>query len=354
MRQDLGIKTIMSGEIEPYRRPEPTEHTARDFELSDGAKRLVLEGLNENTYRAYQKQWAPFVDWCQRDGRVALPATAATLTEYITHLIQNGGPHSTTLSPASISQAISAIRHVHTGYGYPEQPPITAALSALKAYRKQCAANGKRPRKAMPILLDALQDMVATCDPNTTVGIRDRAVLVISWGLMSRRSEVAALWDHDVRETPDGLEVYIAISKTDKDAKGEEVAIPKSEPPEGKQSDTDPVLAVRAWRDTLAAHGITGGKLFRSIDRHGNIRDSIGPDGVNRIVKKATEAAGLHRSDQYSAHGLRAGGATQAYKNGALLGSITRQGRWSERSATVLGYIRGVDKWADNPMKGML
>ncbi|WP_063819472.1 hypothetical protein [Herbidospora cretacea] len=69
--------------------------------------------------------------------------------------------------------------------------------------------------------------MIDACDLTTVTGLRDRLLLVLGLALMGRRSELVALHRADVREVPDGLEVRIATSKTDKDSAGQTVAIPR-------------------------------------------------------------------------------------------------------------------------------
>lgn len=338
----------MTGALEPYQPAAPVVvhraggvvHSDTDFAVSEETQQLILDGIPDNTRDAYTKQWKIFSDWCAEVGRVDLPATPETLAEFVQFRASAGK------SPATISQAISAVRTIHRRAGFKDQPDIEGATAALKGHRIRWSDAGNRTKKATPILVDALRDLVGTCDVATLVGVRNRAVLVLGWALMARRSEVAALMAHDVRETTEGLLVYIAKSKTDKQAKGEEVAIAA-----GKHPGTDPVRVVRAWRDALAVAGVSGGRLFRSIDKHGNIRDTFGPAAVGRIVKEAAEQAGLPQAELATFHGLRAGGATDAYKNGAPISSIAKHGRWAENSPVVLGYIRGVDKWNDNPMR---
>lgn len=64
------------------------------------------------------------------------------------------------------------------------------------------------------------------------------------------------------------------------------------------------------------------------------------------------DCAGL--DGQFTAHSLRAGGATIAYMNGAPIATICQMGRWKPGSPVVLGYIRAVDQWKDNPFRGVL
>lgn len=169
---------------------------------------------------------------------------------------------------------------------------------------------------------------------------------MLGLAMMGRRSELVALSLDDVRETAEGLEITVRMSKTDQDAEGAEVALPYGQHPE-----TCPVRVVRAWRDALAEQGITSGRLLRSMTRHGRVGASMSTDAVADVVRERAVAAGLPHARDYSAHSLRAGGATSAYKAGAPVSVIAAHGRWAEGSPVVLGYVRAVDRWKDNPMR---
>jgi site-specific recombinase XerD len=190
--------------------------------------------------------------------------------------------------------------------------------------------------------------MVETTDPSTTIGVRDRFLVVLGFAMMSRRSELSALHLSDVTETDDGLEVLIRASKTDQDAIGATVAVPY-----GSHAGTCPVRLYRAWRDELKEHGVTDGRLFRSITRHGRIGASMSVDGIGDVVRALAVRAELPNAQAYSAHSLRAGGATSAYKAGAPVAVIARHGRWSPTSPVVHSYVRAEDRWRDNPMTGL-
>jgi integrase len=142
--------------------------------------------------------------------------------------------------------------------------------------------------------------------------------------------------------------VLIRASKTDQDARGVVVAIPP-----GQHADTDPVRLVRAWRALLAEHGHTSGRLLRSVSRHGRIGASLSTNAVADLVRAAAERAGLPHPHTYSAHSLRAGGATAAYRAGAPVSTIAAHGRWAPGSPVVLSYVRAVDRWRDNALIGI-
>jgi site-specific recombinase XerD len=326
----------LTGEI--VRRDAATPvHTERDAHLSDRARQRMAGGVAPNTRQAYSRQWTKFTTWCESDDRVPLPATPETLTEYVTGLVESG------FSASTIHQAMAAIRTMHRTAGYRGQPDTEAALLVLRDYRR---TSKRRPRKATPITIERLREMVATCDASP-LGRRDHTLLVFGWALYGRRSELHALELDEVTETERGLVVLVSASKTDQDAEGEEVAIPY-----GQRLETCPVRQVRAWRELLAEHEITTGRLFRSVTRHGSIGSSLSGVAVDSIVKVRARIAGLPHPESYSAHSLRAGGATASYKGGAPMSVITRHGRWAEGSPTPHGYIGVEDQWRDNPLAG--
>ncbi|MEU7864346.1 tyrosine-type recombinase/integrase [Nonomuraea sp. NPDC049141] len=336
--------------------PLPIPANAADSELTDAARARVAGGFAANTSRAYQRDWETFAAWCAAYGRRPLPATPDTVTEYVTHLAATPTRKGTLPAPSTIERALACIQSRHKKAGL--QLNAEFARLALRGYRKERSSAGQRTRKAPPAELTVLRALVDTTDPAAPVGLRDRVVLVLGFALMGRRSELAALDIADLAITEDGLEVTIRRSKTDQDAIGEVVPVPYGSHPE-----TCPVRVVRTWLADLETHGVTDGPLLRAIDRHGRLSGTPGAtmrgtgrmsgDGLNQIVRRAAERAGLKDAHTYTAHSLRAGGATAAAKAGASVSAIARHGRWSEKSPVVHGYIRAVDKWRDNPMRGV-
>ncbi|MGI5493868.1 site-specific integrase [Microtetraspora malaysiensis] len=330
--------------IEPTGRPPAVlGHAPTDLAVSESTRARIRDGVAANTRRAYGRQWQMFTDWCHAVGRCPLPATAETLAEYVNALCDRDQ------APASIEQAIAAVRTMHRHAGHKGHPDTEAARIALRGYRRERVADGKRnQRQALPVIIETLRGMVRVCDLSTTIGVRDRLVLVLGLALMGRRSELVALDIADVREVPDGLEITIRTSKTDKDSRGEVVAIPR-----GSHPLTDPVKVLRDWRAVLRKEGITSGRLLRSVSRYGHIRESLGAGAVTDVVRKLAVAADVPNADQYTAHSLRAGGATVAYAAGVPVSVIARHGRWAPNSPVLLSYIRAVDMWKDNAMRNV-
>lgn len=331
--------------------PSNTVHTERDHELDDDTRQAIEDSIPDNTRRAYGRQWEAFTNWCDGEGRVPLPATAKTLARYVHHLTTTPSERTgRTPAPSSIEQAIAVIRVAHRTAGYRDQPETVAALRVLKGYKKARAESGTRKRKAPAINLARLRLLIADCDPTTLAGLRDRVILILGFTMMARRSELAGLHIEDVNEDDEGdLTILIRSSKTDQEGDGVEVIVPR-----GVHNETDPVRVVRAYKEALAERGITAGRLLRAINQWDYIiHDAMSGDAINEMVQR--RAARVLPDDNlvYTAHGFRAGGAGEAYKNKAPLSAIRNQGRWAEGSPQVLEYIRVVDARKENPMRGI-
>lgn len=330
-------------------------YTDADYSVSDGAAQRLIRSVPANTARGYKHDWDDFAAWCAAQGRTPLPATSQTLLEYVNYLIEDSDYD----APKSIERAIGCIRSRHRRSGHKGQPDSEAALNVLRDYKREWADLGNRVRQATPVTVPALRAMVATCDLESAAGVRDRALLLIGFAIMGRESEVSQLDIADLREDGDkGMTVFIRYSKTDQEAKGAKVQVPY-----GDHEGTCPVRAWRDWLSVLAGRGIVTGALFRPIDRHGRIGGEpdaagrfaarlTGPS-VSQVVTRRARLAGLSSPEGYSGHSLRAGGATAAYAAGAPVSEIAKHGRWRENSPVVLGYIRAVDGWKNNPMKGI-
>ena len=327
------------------------DQSSVDLSVSPDTARRIRDAVPASTRRAYAHDRAQYDAWCSATGRVAVPATAQTFAEYVSHLA------GLDRAPKSIERALGAIRTQHRASGF-EPPDRTAALLVLREHRKARARVGIQQRKATPLLLDGLRSLVETCDPATPAGIRNRALIVLGFAMMARRSELVGLDIDDLGDVDDGMNVLIQWSKTDQDAVGHVLTVLSGSFPQ-----SCPVRLVRAWRELLASRGQESGPLFRPIDRHGRIFGEPKAAGASRtgrmsgysvsiILRSAARQAGVS-TEALSAHSLRSGAATEAYRAGAGALSIARHGRWKDGSPVPLGYIRTVDKWRENPMTGI-
>ncbi|GAA3443265.1 tyrosine-type recombinase/integrase [Planomonospora venezuelensis] len=335
-------------------------HSAADLTLSPFTRVAVIAGVPGSTRRAYASDWETFSVWCESVGRVALPATAQTVTEYVAHLTvtpsaKTGRP----LAPSSIERSLAAIRTRHNAADV-EPPQTKAARKVLSGYRERLALTkdpAAKTRKADAAEPDALRTMLETLDRTTLAGKRDAVALLLGYACAARISELVALDIVDVRETADGLLVTVYRRKIKKFT---EVAIPY-----GRIPATCPVRAVRALLGAMGEAGRTSGPLLVRIDRHGRIAPPMtrkgkvigDPQGrmtaeaVAEIVGRIAASAGLE--GRWTGHSLRRGFATAARRAGATLERIGRHGGWADGSTALLGYLEEGDRWTDNPVTGL-
>ncbi len=318
---------------------ETTALVSADRVISDSTRDRIDRSVPPNTGRAYERQQRLFREWCEARGRTALPATPETLTEFVNHLCDDN------LAPASIQQAVSAVRTMHALSGYKGEPGTEGVGRVMLTYKRDRSANGERQRQAPPIDYKKLREIVAAIPVHTLRGKRDAAILVLGYSMFARRSELSGLHLSDVREVEHGLEVFIRRAKTDKTGEGQDAKLLRQ-----NHADVDPVLVWRRWVDALAAKGVTDGRLLRKIDRHGNLGDAISDHTINRVVKAAALAAGFRDPDSFSGHSLRAGAATEAHARGAQPQAICRAGRWIDGSTSAAKYARAGDEWAHHPL----
>ena len=345
-----------------------------DFEVPDETAMLIREAVPENTATAYRSRWQSFETWCARAGRVPVPATAQTVAAYLTCLAAGRGLKATT-----VDAHLTAIRAVHRGAGAAVPDGLTARKVVVAAQRREAARDGRYgPRRAVPVMASGLPAIAAACDTATAAGLRDRAVVLLGFALLARRSELAALSLSDVELASEGLAVTIRSSKTDQAARGVTRRIHYA-----ANEAVCPVRAVLAWTAFLAASGITAGPLFTRVDRWGNLGAGAGgrhgrprdgrlrPQAVGEIIASLCESAvpasagpgavaagpdavaGERRG--YSGHSLRRGGATSMLKAGAQPLNVSRHGRWTDGSRSFSGYVEEATGFGDaNPTQGLL
>jgi integrase len=198
---------------------------------------------------------------------------------------------------------------------------------------------GMAPDQKAPTMPPDLRRMVVSCSGETLAGRRDRALLLFGFAGGFRRSELVGLDVEDIEETPDGLRVSVARSKTDQEGVGRNVGISWGQHPE-----TCPVRALRAWREKT---GIVAGPVFRAVNRHDQMRNGrLTDQSVARIVKRAAERAGLDPA-KYAGHSLRAGLAAAAAAGGAPERAIMKQ--TGHRSVEMVRrYIRSGSLFHEN------
>lgn len=297
-------------------------------DLVGQAHTYAAANRSQRTKAAYASDWADFAGWAAEHGLVPLPADPAVVALYLTE-------RADTLAVSTLERRMAAIsvRHQNDGLDSPTQhAAVRAVLTGIRRTR------GTASRQVSPASIGEIRRMIAHL-PATTIGIRDKALLLVGFAGALRRSELVALNVGDLKDRDEGIRVTLRKSKTDQERKGREVALPYGTDPQ-----TCPVTALRAWLDLAE---ITRGAIFRSVDRHGTISPTrLSDRAVANIVKRAAEGAGLDPAE-FSGHSLRAGFATTAAAAGANERQIANQ--TGHTSMEVLRrYIRHGSLFTDN------
>jgi site-specific recombinase XerC len=333
---------------------DPDLRAAVDYALASKAP---------GTLRAYDADWRHFAAWCDRRGATALPAAPATVAAYLAaHARGSGGVRRLRLT--TLQRRLAAIGAYHSAGRRPNPVKTPEVQATWHGIRRE---HGWSQDAAAPAVTEVLRRLLATCDTRRYIGLRDRAMLLIGFAALLRRSELVALDVTDLMLVPDGLEVHVGRTRSRAGPRGDDVrAVPY-----GRHAETCPVKAWLAWRD---AAGLTEGPAFRPV--HPRLRISVPDDGaagaaraaarrraaiqaaprltdlaVYRAVQTAARRANLAAPRKYRGHSLRAGAAVQA----APLTSdaeLAAAGGWATTDA-VRRYTAGSRIW-DNPVAGRL
>lgn len=288
-----------------------------------------------STLRAYAHDWQRFRTWCDENRLIPLPASPQTIILYSTDLTKNQGKRWNTLS-----RRLAAISQLHQQAGFPTPTRTWAVEQFLAGLRREL---GIAPDRKRPVLVGDLREILKQT-PDSLLGQRDRALLLLGFSGAFRRSELVALDVEDLAEVREGLVVNLRRSKTDQAGEGRKVGIPQ-----GGEEATCPVRAVREWR---ARAGLTSGPLFRVMNRHGRVLDQrLSGEGVAIVIKRYAGKLGWDPT-QFAGHSLRAGLATSAAAAGKSERAIMNQ--TGHRSvSTVRRYIRDGNLFRENAAGGL-
>jgi len=263
--------------------------------IQQAADALAMASLSPATLRAYRSDWSAFTTWCAGHAIAPIPARPETVAAWVSARMAAGK------KAASISRSVAAISCAHEVAGLDGFGRSRKVLDALRGMRRTI---GTAPTKKAPATSDRLGFMLSA-QPDTLIGLRNRALLALGFAGALRRSELVALHVEDLKPQEGGAVMTIRRSKTDQEGAGQEIGILNG-------TRVRPLDAVQAW---LAASGITTGPIFRSINRGGAVGGSLSDRAVANIVKASAAAAGLDPKD-FGGHSLRSGFITSGAEAG--------------------------------------
>lgn len=285
-----------------------------------------------STRLAYTSAWRGWANWCSARGASPLPAVPELLAAYLAEMASRGRAVST------LDKTVAAIRAAHLDAGH-DDPTGNRGVVTVRAGLRRTVGVAPR-RQAHPITTEEVRRIIATIDPASLRGKRDRALILMGYAAALRRSELVDLRVWDVSMKPAGLVLTVRRSKGDQDQGGQVIGVTRGQHPE-----TDPVTAVRAW---ITAAGLQPEDPLFSLVARSDLRAvprRLDGKQVNRILTARAADAGL-ADLQISGHSLRAGHATTAAEHGVPADRLARTTRHAN-IATLAKYIRPAEVLAD-------
>jgi|DEB0MinimDraft_3_1074331.scaffolds.fasta_scaffold11845_3 site-specific recombinase XerD len=326
----------------------PAQRVPTTTTLTPAVIDLVQAAKRPNTLAAYRSDLHAFGQWCTQQGLSALPASPETVAAY---LADKGSD----LHPKTLQRHCASIAQVHRLKGLQSPTQHELVRTCLQGLRAKAATQrpkkqAGRKTKAPALLAEHVRLMLGSIAQETGAGLRDTALLLVGYKAALRRSELAGLQWWQVEWSAEGVLLRLQGSKTDKGSTGQVVALAH----EGGVF--CPVEALQRWRSwctenaQISPKTLEEGAVFRSLNKHLQLGQSISAHAVGEIVKQRATAVGL---ENVTAHSLRRGHLTEGHRRGKTEADLMRTSR--HRSVAVFrSYIDEADPFTRATGKGLL
>lgn len=315
------------------------QHPTLKQEAIQTTQSIELQGIleaatSQNTRFAYQYDVNHYIRWGGQ-----LPATPEQISAYLQAFAK-------ALKPQTLKRHLIALHHWHVLKEV--ENPIKSPL-VQKTMKGISRLYGTPAEKAAALSIKDLDNIAAYLErkiesDSSIFATRDLALILLGFYGACRRSELASLtWDN-IAFVEEGIVLHFPKSKTDQFGEGLVCSIPVG------NLKHCPLQALLAWRK---ASGFQAGPVFRRLSKSSKVLPSaITGNYINQILKAHAVAANIPNAPQISAHSLRRGFATQAFRNGASLQSIKQHGRWRSLKS-VLGYLDEGRLFVDSPVNAL-
>ena len=326
--------------------------TVRTVLHHDEIEQLKLyhdNSLAVSTRRAYQSDHDSFVQFLRdRFPRLDIERMQTECTlEHVLSYLNALCEESKTIS--TVNRRLSSIkRHILPGLfikatvpGSRDEQMLREVEAIIKGIRRTVGAE-HRIRGKQPLLIENVREMVNVAAeavdgdgkamPNKRC--RDMALLLFLWHSAMRRNEVVRLRWTDLTFDKRGVVVLIRQSKTDKESKGQTIAIPRLE---GAHCC---VTALEAWRENSS--GVGESPVLSWISKKDEIqwRELI-DQRIVAILKAYCEEVGLD-SRFFACHSTRSGYTTSCSDRGVPISEIMKRTRHKAISS-VQAYMKSDD-----------
>ena len=159
-----------------------------------------------NTIRAYKSDMEEFIRYCASENCCALRAEPAVIARFLQQTLSQN------IKSATISRKVSSISAIHRllCLNDPTKHP-EVRITLRKIFRQL----GRRFDQAFPVTRPILEKMLAVCSKDLHC-LRDKALLLLAYDSMCRRSELIALRVEDIGiVSQNQICILLRKSKTD-------------------------------------------------------------------------------------------------------------------------------------------
>lgn len=305
-------------------------------ELPDAVIRATATKADK-TRESIRYNYTAWKRWLARqpESWSAFPAAPAAISRYLQDHAppiletRNGGflvdPDAATVSGLSVQSyatlqrflSVLAVLHREAGLDDPTKHP--AVVAVWRVLRRGLRKPRQKGRLGLQLIWDVVQAL-----PSNLEGKRDRAILLLAYALMARRSELVALNDTNLERHVDGS-ITVRFQRTKTTTESENHL---------------PSRIAAILEDWLAVRPGPGPALFTRLDRAGNA-ERLSAGSVADIMRRSLRRAGAPLDVQsIASHSARIGAAYDLALAGAADSAIMRDAGWKTQQMVAL-YTRG-------------
>ena len=283
---------------------------------------LLSKARAPNTNKAYTASFNKWSTWAGKFPEVkVLPAAPSHIVLYLSELSQHAKNF------ATINQFISAISWMHAINGHVSPTNNVVVQEVINGIKRSlaCPVAHKEPFTA-----DNIKSFIAIMDKSSLTDVRNTAMISIAFFAFLRVDELLHIRVKDVLMDSDHLQITLPMSKTDQLRQGSTVVVAKT----GGPGCPVALLLLYLTMSNIKISKLSKQFLFsRIIFKKGVLQlfepfKALSYSNIRDVVKKKAGQIGL-KSELYSTHSMRAGGATAAAESGVSERIMQKHGRWA-------------------------
>jgi len=290
-----------------------------------------FNGYAENTRRSLMASWKIWAEFAARDGIPIFPPQLADIQRFLLAGIAKGRKR------ATLEQYLFALDQLFQ-FANADNPMKTKVGRMMWKQLQNDHGLEEEQAKKQGLLLDDLERVLAVVAGDEPSAVRDRAILMVAYESMTRRSEVASMKVEKLEFKKDGSGA-IRLGKTKTDQSGKGARLPLT---------AETMGYLQAW---LKLANITEGLVWRAVPARWTgkrpLTKPLEAREIARIIKRRVAQAGMNPS-RFAAHSTRIGAAEDLVADGASDAQVMQAGRW--KSSTMVARYTQHLRDSDNAM----